>query len=82
MELGLTENDKHADEVLEEGKAFQGRFGLRRLFAMILLELQPTDALILWNKYKKYISEDCLYILRKDFATLLIPDGEEASYAE
>ena len=82
VELGLTENDKHADEVLEEGKAFQAGFGLRRLFVMILLELQPTDALTLWNKYKEYISEDCLYILRRDFTTLLIPDGEEASYAE
>ena len=44
VELGLTENDKHADEILDEGKGMQGGYGLRSLFVMVLLELQPTDA--------------------------------------
>ena len=47
VELGLTENDRHADEVLEEGRHMQGGYGLRSLFVMVLLELQPTDALAL-----------------------------------
>ena len=70
MELGLTENDRHADEILDEGKDFQGDYGLRSLFVLVLVELQPTDALTLWNKYKEYISNDCLYLLRRDFSTL------------
>ena len=47
VEFGLTENDKHSDKVLDEGRHIQGGYGLRSLFVMVLLELQPTDALAL-----------------------------------
>lgn len=82
VELGLTENDKYTDKVLEEGSHMQGGYGLRSLFIIVLLELQPTDALALWNKYKEFISSDCIYILQRDFPTLQIPDGEQDLYAE
>ena len=82
VEFGLTENDKHSDEVLDEGRHIQGGYGLRSLFVMVLLELQPTDALALWDKYKEYISSDCIRILQRDFLSLQIPVGEESSYAE
>ncbi len=80
--LGLIESDKNADEILDEGRHMQGGFGLRYLFVMVLLELQPVDHLVLWNKYKEFIASDCLYILRRDFQSLLIPIGKEESYAE
>ena len=82
IELGLTENDRYADEVLEEGRYMQGGYGLRSLFMIVLLELQPTDVLTLQDKYKEFISEDCLYILRRDLPRLLIPDADKVSYAE
>jgi hypothetical protein len=47
--LGLTESDKYADEILDEGRHMQGGFGLRYLFVMVPLELQPVDHLVLWN---------------------------------
>lgn len=82
VELGLTENDKHADKVLEEGRYMQGGYRLRSLFIIMLLELQPTDVLTLQNKYKEFIFKDCLYILRRDLLRLLISDADKASYAE
>jgi ATP-dependent DNA helicase PIF1 len=81
IELGLTENDRHTDEVLDEGRYIQEGYGLRTLFVMVLLELQPTDALTLWNKYKEFMSSDCIRILQRDIPGLLIPDGEQDDYA-
>ena len=81
MERVLTESDRHCDEILDETQYFQAGRGLRSLF-MILLELQPTNARVLWDKYKEMISEDYLRVVKENFRTLIIPDGEENSYAE
>ena len=39
IELRLTENDKHTDEILDKSKDFQGGYRLRSLFVIVLLEL-------------------------------------------
>ncbi|UYV81233.1 hypothetical protein LAZ67_20000416 [Cordylochernes scorpioides] len=55
---GLLADDSEWDACLAEADLFQMPCELRQLFATILIYNNPTDPVLLWTKYKGYLSED------------------------
>ncbi|PON70500.1 DNA helicase Pif1-like [Trema orientale] len=60
---GLLEGDNNIDLCLEEATSYQMPFELRRLFATILVFCVPNNPKLLWDKFKRFMSED--YIAKK-----------------
>jgi chromosomal replication initiation ATPase DnaA len=56
--LGLFENDNEWINCLEEAASFRSPAALRSLFAVILLNSNPTDVSSLFNQFFEHLAED------------------------
>jgi len=56
--LNLIEDDAEWDKALADATVFKMPRELRNLFAMVLIHGPPSDALLLYNKYKADFMED------------------------
>ncbi|XP_062714405.1 uncharacterized protein LOC115261339 [Aedes albopictus] len=65
QKLGLLEGDQHWDDALREASLLCLPEQIRRLFAIILTTCAPSNPNTLWEKYKKDLSEDMLYHVRR-----------------
>ncbi|KAF8049879.1 hypothetical protein N665_2102s0002 [Sinapis alba] len=64
---GLLDDDKEWHDAIEEPSQWATGRQLRRLFVTILIYCQVIDPLKLWNHTWRFLSEDILYMKRKEF---------------
>ena len=57
----LLEDDKEWDKALKEASEMNSSPQMRRLFAILLKEVHPTQPLLLWKKYRKYMIDDMIH---------------------
>jgi hypothetical protein len=62
---GLLESDDEFHRCLQEAATLQTGRQLRNLFAVILLECNPSDPLLLWNAHAHDLADDCRWRLRQ-----------------
>ena len=55
---GLLEDDREWDRALSDAVALRMPRQCRQLFVTILTHCQPSEPLILWERYKEFLSED------------------------
>jgi len=67
-ERGLIMDDSESERCMAEASLYQMPSQLRILFAQIIIFNSPNDICGLWNKFKKYLTEDYLH-QGKDEAT-------------
>ncbi|KAF8083394.1 hypothetical protein N665_0776s0019 [Sinapis alba] len=67
---GLLDDDREWHDAIEEPSYWATGRQLRRLFVIILLFCQVIDPLKLWNHTWRFLSEDVLYMKRKEFRFL------------
>ena len=60
LRRGLLEDDQEADQCLAEAAICYMPAQLRQLFVTILLFVEPSIPLALWDKYKAFFAEDFL----------------------
>ncbi|XP_064637877.1 uncharacterized protein LOC135494057 [Lineus longissimus] len=60
LQLGILDTDEEIDRVLEEAASIQFGTTLRHTFATILIWIQPTQALDLWERHKDALTQDLL----------------------
>jgi len=62
---GLLESDTHWEDALTEAATRRMPAQMRSLFVVILTHGEPSDALHLWDRFKKDMSEDLLFQARR-----------------
>lgn len=58
LKLGLVDHDSLVTKCLDEAVEVQMPHALRRLFATVLIVLEPTNPVQLWNRYFNQLFED------------------------
>jgi len=66
LKLGLLEDDQHWVNALQEAELASGADQIRRLFAIILTQCNPSNPLSLWERFKEALSEDILNRVRRE----------------
>ena len=56
--MGLIQDDKEWDNVLEEESVVAMTTQIRSLFVIILTHGLPQNSIVLWDKYKNKMAED------------------------
>jgi len=65
--LGLLEDDQEWDICLHEAGEMQLGSALRKLFATILFQCNPTTPAVLWDKHRNHICDDLRHKLTQKF---------------
>lgn len=76
-ELGLLEGDEHWEKTLSDAVISEPSPKLRELFTVILLFCNPSEPIMLWNKFRDDLCEDILNRIRNENGDITLQYTDE-----